>query len=102
MKSSKGKVPVGGKTKKVTMAAHGARKQKEKDPVEVRTTHTAFFPPSEISLSYLVVLDPGLLQSAAVEGGRRGVVYDGRERKPSTDRSSRELSGLQIRTEEPC
>ena len=37
MKSSKGKVPVGGKAKRVTVVPHGARKQKEKDPVEVRT-----------------------------------------------------------------
>ncbi|CAI8044875.1 Kinesin-like protein KIF23, partial [Geodia barretti] len=35
MKSSKGKVPVGGKAKRVTVVPHGARKQKEKDPVEV-------------------------------------------------------------------
>ena len=38
MKTAKGKVPVGGKTKRVTVAGHDveSRKQKEKDPVEVR------------------------------------------------------------------
>ena len=35
MKSSKGKLPVGGKVKRVTVVPHGARKQE--DPVEVRT-----------------------------------------------------------------
>lgn len=34
MKSAKGKTPVGGKSKRVTVA-HGNKKQKEKDPVEV-------------------------------------------------------------------
>lgn len=38
MKSSKGKMPVGGKTKRLAAATGHAsqRKQKEKDPVEVR------------------------------------------------------------------
>ena len=38
MKSSKGKMPVGGKTKRLAAATGQAsqRKQKEKDPVEVR------------------------------------------------------------------
>lgn len=38
MKSSKGKVPQGGKTKRVAAAGHASKKHKEKDPVEVRIT----------------------------------------------------------------
>ena len=36
MKSAKGKTPVGMKTKRVMATGHGNRKQREKDPVEVR------------------------------------------------------------------
>ena len=48
MKSSKGKTPVGCRTKRMMATGHGGRKQREKDPVEVSRSeglgHEIFVP----------------------------------------------------------
>ena len=41
MKSSKGKTPIGGRSKRVVIGGHGVNKQREKDPVEVRRVRVA-------------------------------------------------------------
>ena len=63
MKSSKGKMPVGGKTKRVTVVAHAARKPREKDPVEVRDLSFSL----SQRLPRLPPPCPGVLQGAAAE-----------------------------------
>lgn len=102
-KSSKGKTPVGGKTKRVTVVPHGARKQKPKDPVEVREKEK-HLPPSFIArerTSLTPSLSPGLLQGAAAQGRRGRVMHVRRQRQPTPNSAARELSGVQVGTEEP-